>query len=132
MNIALFEKIKEQITREPIRFDMGTYVDAPPEHPCGCTACIGGWAIVLKLEKDPEYLMKFCDDAQKHKLDVNLQQMASDALGIPVGDTNTLFYADVWPEPFRRDYMIATDCGTIEDQARVACARIDHYIKNKE
>lgn len=100
LNIELLTKIKEQILREPERFDMSCFFDEeddpfPPFTDdgsyCGTSACIGGWAI-------------FLSDKKLNSPGEHMDDKAQALLGFPKRELTSLFYANCWPEDLRDEY----------------------------
>lgn len=77
-------------------------------------ACIAGWAAVLS-GKNPEY--------------DQVQDEASELLGLSYTKSQDLFFTPNWPEPFYTQY---TKARSQKQRAKIACARIDHLIETGE
>lgn len=123
LNVTLLRKIQAHILEEPRRFIMDDLVryglpgdkfsaDNDTQQTfaeCGTAACIAGWALLLSgIRIDGgDYLNR-----------------ASDLLRIS-DDHESLFIAELWPEPFKRRYARA---GRPATRAKIAAARIEHLI----
>jgi hypothetical protein len=126
MNVKLLRKVKKHILEEPKRLFMRTYVFKKSYEGeklrtcmgkkrdfarCGTAACIAGWAVLLSKKGDT----------------VNLVT-GREALELPDIETALrLFEPSSWPDKFQDGL---DDDGTIKT-ARVAAARIEHFIKTK-
>lgn len=108
MKIRLLRKIQKQILTEPDRFWMGQW------H-CGTSHCLGGWAQTLLGLKEK------CDGFYNEKY---LQAH----FGLTETQAGRLFWTIGWPKKFRNLYLNAANR---PQQAVVASARIDHFIKTK-
>lgn len=130
MNVALLRKVQEAIKAAPIQFDMGAFYferDDVPAGECGTMACICGWAVALDAQISITKAAKIplWDD-----LEDNVQRGMA-ALDIDRRLAERLFFLPQWPHLYKQSYEVATDYGSIQDQANVACERIDHFIKTK-
>lgn len=131
LNVHLLRRIKRHILEEPRRFFMeGIVVTGIPGQPfinvlayddlpelvpaCGTAACIHGWTALLS-GKTPK---------QTKKLRL---KWSARKLGLPssVARDDSLFIADYWPQPYRRQYNNA--CTSLK-RAKIAAARIEHLI----
>lgn len=125
MNVKLLRKVAKHILQEPKRLVMwkvlvtqskdNPTVDDRPFARCGTAACIAGWTCVLaktNLEK---------------KTPQNLLDEAERLLGLTVLEAELLFQPTAWPNKFH--------AGQVDDgkakTAKVAAARIEHFIKTK-
>lgn len=122
MNVKLLRKVKKHILEEPKRFLMRYWLvrknsgaRLPASHAgfakCGTAACIAGWTWTLEHPQTPF----------PGSWDV------ADLLGIDRENRFRLFAVDHWPTQFRNKFK---DDGTAES-AKVAAARIEHFIKTK-
>lgn len=86
------------------------------KHGCGTTACLAGWACLLKGYQPigPVAVTKM---GQIY----NVQSKAAELLGLDAGEAETVFFICGWPDDLRRAYERAR---TREDQAQVAAERI--------
>jgi len=121
MNVKLLRKVKKHILEEPKRFLM-TSIDEYGEPgsdtgyggkfaKCGTAACICGWAgILMGLKSD----------------DIDFES-AGELLGLDEGQQQRLFEPGMWPEEFVGG---TSDDGKLKT-ARIAAARIEHFIKTK-
>jgi hypothetical protein len=113
---------QQKILAEPSQFDMEDFFHTDTENipNCGTAACIGGWAITLKLGVTP-------NEAQyRRTIGEPIWRLAADALDLPYTLAYRLFYTGEWPREFDEAYYAANSA---EEKARVAVARIDHFIK---
>ncbi len=107
--------VKEKILVEPQLFDM---CDFDIQRDCGTVCCICGWINLLQDGKS-------CDYANTIR--------ARTLLGLDPRDfdsTNSIFYADDWPEPFRSQYDEVRD--EPDKRVGVAAAYIDYLVKGGE
>jgi len=122
MNVKLLRKIKKHILEEPNRLNMrtwGRHFD-PPYRPksfpvCGTTACIAGWAVVLKATTGTSVT---------NKLLLNAYIDGQKALELDSAQADRLFYLQDWPSQFKYG-------GSQRNKAKVTAARIEHFIKTK-
>lgn len=132
LNVKLLEKVKAHILEKPRRFVMRTFIyrkedagmsvfmaDGPETkfvkfEECGTAACIGGWAVLLNDGIDAKPL--------------NLRQRAIKLIGLKSVTGDELFEVSFWPRQFREPYYAAK---TQRTRAKVAAARIDHFIATK-
>lgn len=126
MNTKLLRRIQKQILKEPRQFDMDFYfseyhslgVKIPR---CGTAACIAGWAICLADKKTPQQ----ADESLRMS---PARFRAQEHLGLTAEQCDRLFYQGGWPAPFKENYGGAKNA---THAARIACLRIDHFIKTK-
>lgn len=120
MNVKLLRKIAKVIQNKPWEFDMqfwhrdpitrkfwGTPTKAAKA--CGTTHCFAGWAHLL----DGRFPRTATIDA------------ATQILALTEEQRYRLFFSDNWPEEFCEGF---TDNGEQLISARVAAARIEHFI----
>ena len=137
VNTKLLRRVAKHISEEPKRLAMGSFIQTkdettakftehyhrdklrnfgtePTEHnfaPCGTAACIAGWATILG------------------KGDTDMPNSEGERLlDIDAYEAGRLFYVDSWPKQFEKPYMEAM---TPAKRARIAVARIEHFIKTK-
>lgn len=152
MNVPLLRKVQEQVRNEPLSFMMqdwgrkNTYqpgdgtVEKAKANACGTTACIGGWATILK---NPSFLKPFKEDSSKHNDFLILMDSAEDKaqryLGLSDEQAHKLFFTCEWPEPFRSDFNIAQEASDVahnvrefrkaqKQMAKIASDYIDAYV----
>lgn len=132
MNTTLLKKVKAAILKHPDQFEMNRYfagflggkLTSSPGG-CGTAACIGGWAVHLRLGNET------LKQSQLTAYDCGCSPVriqAEDALSLSRETASRLFYASYWPVRFRRRYDMAKRPKT---RARAAADRIDHFIKTK-
>ena len=141
MNVELLKKVKQQILEEPNRLSMHIEITQDEEEfydvldgytkekvdepnvalhpPCGTTACIAGWAVILS---HPELKPK---DVWRN---YTISSEAAWLLEITYPQMSKLYYTYNWPVQFREAFK-TTD---IKKRAEVAAARIDHFIETGE
>jgi len=135
MNIELLEQIKEQITKEPGKFNMESFV-------CDSSFCIGGWAVFLdsKNKDIPFRMPSFCgqtwEEAAAKALDISFDTLEQWSEGA-FSDADRLFYTTNWPQPFRgihHELIIGSETryDLSSKLAENACKRIDHFIATGE
>jgi hypothetical protein len=129
--------VKERILEKPERFEMDHWF-GPSK--CGTSCCIGGYALAnlgYRHRAIPvndgmggvdirRYLVspkgKNLGDIYKS------EQEARKQLGLTHVQAKVLFFEENWPEPFKSDFWKAKDYQSKEMAAKVAAARIDHFI----
>ena len=141
MNTKLLRRVAKHISEEPKRLAMGLWIQRKDdsysgdglvyEHyhqdgqfsnratkhrfaQCGTAGCIAGWAVLLK--HGVTKAGKICD------VPVEAAKI------LDIEDCGRLFYVDDWPEEFSLPYLSAH---TPAKRARIAVARIEHFIKTK-
>jgi|GEM_PF-6633598 hypothetical protein len=131
MNTRLLRKVAKHIAEEPKRFVMGAWIlrkhgdskivemenvdgkeiwDFPK---CGTAACINGWGHIL-VNKEFRTEGAFISGAE--------------LFDISVPQAERLFRVIDWPEKFRNRFRRGK---TPAARAKVAVARIEHFIKTK-
>lgn len=140
MNVRLLRRIQREILKEPRRFDMDNYFDMNAlQARCGTSACIAGWALVLKrhpgkpiTETNFPKLARMAQrgvDRLSYGRNAVLEERGIKALGITEEQAERLFYHAGWPQPFERLYSLAAGLHLYQDAAEVACERIEHFIE---
>ncbi len=118
MNIPLLRKIQRQIVKTPKQFIMAKWFHQDPKIPkCHTAACIGGWAIALINQENPEQSRRRFWESDKDSM-----TLASEALGLTCEQSLRLFKSECWPNRFLEKP---------DDDARQAVERIDAFIKSK-
>jgi len=125
MNVKLLRKVKKHILEEPKRLYMSDYIKVESEHhlygrgyaKCGTAACIAGWTCILSLKETPDAIRRTND----------VHATGGELLGLTPGQAYRLFVPSVWPQKFTRG---TSDDGS-EATAKVAAARIEHFIKTE-
>lgn len=141
-NEALAIKIRERIRAEPQNFEMESWFEGP-EHGCGTTACIGGWAIIESAPPSAETRRWRWEDFEAAAIAIapsmatvangfmlynnHIQSAAAKLLGISEDEAEILFNAGNWPRKF-------SFYGEMQghDEATRAIALIDHLIALKK
>lgn len=127
MNIKLLRQIQAAILAEPDKFDMGNWFCPDAASPCGTSACIAGYAITLGLKAATPregYVAWWTSTAHE-----SYSESACKFLRLDYDKhRDILFFADNWPQPFKKRYFRARRRST---RARVAAGRIDHFIATK-
>jgi len=123
--IKMLREIKRRILAEPRQFDLHSWFFHDPEAipNCGTSACIAGWAITIAHNTNPEKASELID-AKGGPKDPFLE--GEQALGITDIQGYRLFLHENWPAPFDDQYQRYV---RPLNKAKVACARIDHFIK---
>ncbi len=113
LDTELLLKVKEQILREPERFDMDDF--AIQREGCGTVCCIAGWAYWLK---------------HGFHMHANMPHFkaGADAIGIDEGSAGDLFEYGLWPAEWVDLYDEADDDA---ERAAVAASLIDEVVKRK-
>lgn len=114
MNVELLEKIKAEILKRPAQFYMGSWSSGnlkDLDHSCGTTACIAGWACFL----GNDFSLEFIPHRARRLLELDSDQ------------GGRLFHVSYWPDGFAQAYNEA-QWGDDDEAARIAAARIDHFI----
>jgi hypothetical protein len=115
--VRLLRKVAKHILAEPECYDQNTIVLMG--NPCGTVACIGGRLSILTntplTEGDN---LDF--DSLVPKIGVTHRQL---------WNLCQFTYSDGWPRSFRNAYNKAK---TPETRAKIAAARIEHFIKTGE
>lgn len=125
MNVELLKKIKIQILKEPLQFDMGKWFTLAPGIPnCGTAACIAGWAVALHEGITPEAARQ-----SKHAHAAFFISGARKALDISTSMSDRIFFDGYWPEPFCARHQKAR---SPQERAQVAADYIDHLIAEYE
>lgn len=158
LNVRLLRRIQKHILAEPLRIDMGEFVktkyfDEVEQPPCGTTACIAGWALILSGAK-PQSVYNMLPE--------NIARRAATLLGIKYVTPSTsadwwhsptwndsdsqavkLFDGEQWPERFSNRLDLAMNAmhdassraqviAVKRRMARVTADRIEHLIKTGE
>lgn len=100
--------------------------------PCGTTACIAGFAVILKSKPATKRDWKECGLELTGGFSEadwsNIADAANQNLGMSEFESLRLFYHWKWPAEFLTRYNLAK---TRKQKAAVAIARIDHFIATK-
>lgn len=129
MNVKLLRKVAKHIAAEPRRYDQDKTLEFLKEEakvalgsmapPCGTMGCIAGWTCVITGK------------TKRAKRSFGYRR-AQKQLQLTKDQAHRLFaysWADEgWPKNFRMGYRLAA---TKEEKARIAVARIEHFIKTK-
>jgi hypothetical protein len=134
MNVALLRKVKSHILHHPNQFLMTDWIikrwgddqkqfsgDGQKQKfdECGTAGCIAGWACMIKLKQA--------------RLDWDVPAKGQTILGLDDDQAERLFFVHDWPEKMREEYIsnMNDSPGSLENRARIAAQRIDHFIKTK-
>ena len=129
MNVKLLKKIQKAILAEPLRFNMDHWIDTDNRQaPCGTTACIGGFAIILSDLKGKITAPKWTSAAESHEHMWGVMRYASQILEIDDAAAMRLFGEEDWPITFRNSYQSTQ---SPHARARIAVKRIQHFIDTK-
>jgi len=121
----MLQRIKEKILKEPENFQMNYFTQF--NTPCGTTACIAGWAVLLDAKDQGFEITKDWYQSLKS----NVEQLASGLLGLDYSEeteegkinSDTVFYVTDWPDDFKWRYKSAT---SQEKRAHIAAKYIDY------
>lgn len=133
--VRLLRRVKKHILEEPRRLDMSDWVETSKVSPCGTTACIAGWTLLLKLPPKERRAVLVEPDAyvKRDMLTAGERAMflehAENALELDRCQSMRLFYDDNWPKGFDRAFDKA--CSR-KARAQVTADRIEHFIKTGE
>lgn len=119
MNTRLLNQVANAILREPLKFDISTWVDEDDKSPCGTTACIAGHAVALSRGYQN---LKPLFQLDKRDL---IQVFAQEKLGLTEAQSYRLFQRGLWPEEFADRSRAAKDR---EEAADIAFWRIQAFI----
>lgn len=124
MNIPLLTDVKFNILAVPESFDIDNWFKDNESAPCGTTGCIAGHvvAIVKRSKTLAAVQVKVID----HAFHSQTREIAEDALGLSVAESQRLFFLGEWPVKYRCAYIIAK---TPAQRARATANRIDWFIK---
>lgn len=126
LNVKLLREIQKEISEEPKRLDMGTWLHKYEKHrisdlefvpPCGTVGCIAGWAKILSERAGVVFT--------NYGTSLN----ACIALDIQEEDSIYLFYTDHWPDDLQYRYNDADDAKDYTEKAAVTCEAIDRFIE---
>lgn len=136
LNKKLIRKIIKHIEAEPKRLNMNEWAMKDSSRsgpPCGTTACVAGWALLLdKPAAERRKIMAMDDDKFERALfgrTSNILQMGAKKLGIDAGGAWKVFFSDQWPEPFYSDFTNAT---TKKKRTKITIARLEHLMETGE
>lgn len=128
VNVPLWKQIKEQILKEPQRFEMDEWFSDKgfceenggkvPVKDCGTAACFGGWAWLLTADQRGE------ETAGQVWLSFESAPVAK-LLGLAKDNILDVFNHRYWHQPYRDKFSAAEPP---EEKARVAAAYIDYII----
>ena len=139
MNIKLLRKVQAAIKQRPKQFQMSNWfshwLDATRNNNylhaggCGTAACIAGWALHLSgKSRQVDTTARRYDTVDY----IDMIAVAGDVLGLSGseagGPARNLFMVEYWPSEFRARWERVS---TPVAQAKIAIARIDHFIKTK-
>lgn len=113
-NVELLTKVRDYVTREPAKFDMGIWTSIKPdlvEFPdgitkakveCGTTGCVAGWTVQLAGDKllvhedtrneDGTYVAS-CSVAKNGRI-CDIEFRARKLLGLTYDEADALFFTD--------------------------------------
>jgi hypothetical protein len=121
VNVELFQRVKEQILKEPTSFDMCEWGIPAKDHcdrrndtPCGSVCCIGGWAMLLVGAGDSGILSALARGQLRY-------DNRRDPLNLGYFG-RSVFYVREWPAAFMFGYNLAV---TDQERAQAAADYID-------
>jgi hypothetical protein len=123
MNVELLRKVRAHIRRVPMSFVMDDWA-SPAETPCRTVACIAGHAYRLE---HPTAFRRWLG-AYWHRRTSGIADGAQRALRLDNEQADRLFLLDYWPKKFYEGWYWAE---TPAERAKVAAARITHFIRTK-
>lgn len=129
--VSILTKVKEKITLNPEKFVMDQF-----HSECNTMHCISGWMSVIRF-KQKDFKIKphksILNDSSWTNWIPKNKKAESDSilnekyLGYDQGDC-PLFYLKYWSKPFQKRWENAK---TNKGKARIACAVIDNFIKQR-
>lgn len=122
MNTLLLKKIRDQIKAEPRQFNIhdwfsGKLPNGSTPANCGTAACIAGWSLALATGQNP---------AKADKMPVGVYRFGKIVLGLNDDQAKRLFFEGLWPKRYQSSKRTI-----IEERARLAVNRINHFIKTE-
>lgn len=130
INVKLLRRVQKAIVEHAAHFDMSEWGvgaskadimhDEPPESECGTTACIAGFAVILRDGKARPSEAVALRAAKLLSLDYDSWDFGCNG--------TRLFHVQHWPSKFYHRYSKAKRNLT---RARIAAERIEHFIKTK-
>lgn len=115
--------VEKAILAQPQFYEQGAWVSEISS--CGTTCCIAGWVdFIFNGKKVHEERAKRLKEAFLFEAEDEWTSVAREGLGL---DGGWRLFADSieWPEPFCNGYE---DAKTPKQRAKVAAARIEHFI----
>ncbi len=136
MNTELLREIQKAILDTPTRFDMSDWIQKADESPCGTTACIAGYAVLIdELQKKNETLQN-TKEITKFRAEIEdwveengtIPFRAQKLLDLTNDQCRRLFHVSRWPSQFwaRWDFELPR-----LELAKIASERIDFFIKTE-
>jgi len=128
MNVPLLKKVGQAIMAEPRWFDMTWWIDTTSDKaPCGTTACIGGFAILLSKIKGRLTEKTWATTANKIPQKSYMPRYtATVLLDLDKDQAFRLFDINHWPYKFTVAYQAAD---RPERRAKAAADRIEFFIQ---
>lgn len=95
LNIDLLKQVRDKIATTPESYEQRWWANPSNDAPCGTTACIGGWAVILSGA--------MTDGEAKEAYSYFIAEEAARVLGLNSRDAKILFSATRigWPLRFR-------------------------------
>lgn len=137
--ICTLREVQSRIKAEPLQFDMQSWyrerdrfnsdsglcdITIPN---CGTAACIAGWMVCIDRNINPSQAVMLVGDAG---ISVRQAFRVEDGSAL---DWDKLFYDHNWPQPYRQQFYEAENIfendARYAAMAKVACERIDHFIR---
>lgn len=155
LTVQRLRKLQKYILEEPKRFNLDTWGEiANPKYykkikdrygvsevtkqkpPCGTVGCIAGSLCVIGKMVKPTVVMKDLEGTETYMFPSNTPEMAADYLGLSLSDAKKLFFLQSWGSPIgwpeEYDKMLRNHNPGTKGYAKVAVARIEHFIKTGE
>lgn len=117
--LELLERVKAHIRAHPEQFDMLTF--GRVDDPCGTTACIAGWSVILSGQTNLEKVPLINAEALR-VLGLNDRYDTTHRKECP------LFYDSDWPEDLRKAFLEAEILMDYPLCASIAGEAIDRFI----
>ena len=130
MNIKLLRQIKREILKRPTQFNMNWWFQKRDSlgnraGGCGTAACIAGWAVAIAGTEKGETI-RLAEFSGGSFFDTNTPDSAKSILDISDDHAHRLFDRSNWPMRY-----LDERANTSMKVAKLAAARIEHFIKTK-
>lgn len=126
-SIDLLRQVKRAILAQPNFYAQNRWVSSV--NSCGTTCCIAGWADFVvngKAAHNKRAKKLIVPTGQQWKVADEWLEIAAEALGITLDESERLCEgSSEWPEDLAGAYA---EAATAKERAKVAAARIEHFI----